>query len=286
MTDLKWMYHASAMGPSYDAIFEPLARLFGAVVLHDNKLSAPGLERRGGMVWLADGAIEIGEPLGPTSDVHRFIERFGGGMHSIAVQVEDVGASLERVASLGVRVASRVRDNVAFTRPGDTAGILLEWRSGWAADDPRWGAALPPSPVTPVVQPRRVAFAGVVCPDPTAVAQRLAEVVGTTWTAVPATDPGRPEAVVDLRDCVIACFRMPPTDESVRIWGAHYERTRCHALGLQVDDISRASFALRTAGVTAHYRTGDGWLVLTGGGLTFPVVLVEELLPGDARAPV
>jgi hypothetical protein len=285
MGDLKWMYHATAMGPSYDAIFEPLSRLFGARVLHDNELSTPGLERRGGMVWVADGSIEIGEPLGPTSALHRFIDRFGGGMHSIAVQVEDVGASLERIAALGVGVASRVRDNLAFTRPADTAGVLLEWRSGRAADDPRWGVPLPPAPAAPVVQPRRVAFAGVVCPDPAAVAERLAEVIGTTWFALPPTDASQAEAIVDLRDCVVACYRISSPEESVRIWGNRYERTRCHALGLQVDDLSGAEAALSAVGVPVHHRTFDGSLILTGGGLTFPIVVVEKLLPGDPRQP-
>lgn len=277
------MYHATAMGPSYDAILEPLSRLFGARVLHDNELSAPGLERRGGMVWVADGAIEIGEPLGPTSELHRFIERFGGGMHSIAVQVDDVGASLERVAALGVRVANRVRDDVAFTRPGDTAGVLLEWRSGPAADDPRWGAALPAVSVAPVVAPRRIAFAGVVCPDPGAVAARLAEVIDTSWTSLSAADGAQPEAVVDLRDCVIACYRTRPVDQGIQIWGADHQRTRCHALGLQVDDLDVAEARLRAEGVVVRHRARDGSLVLAGGGLTFPVVLVDRLLPDDPR---
>ncbi|MDI1288458.1 MAG: hypothetical protein PSX37_00715 [bacterium] len=280
---LKWMYHATAMGRSYDAIFEPLERLFGARVLHDNELSAPGLERRGGMVWLADGSVEIGEPLGPTSELNRFVERFGGGMHSIALQVDDVGDTLERVAALGVRVAARIRDNLAFTRPADTAGILLEWRSGWAADDPRWGSELPPQSSPPVVEPRRIAFAGVVNPDPLSTAARLAEVIGTTWDTQQSDEPGLPEATVNLRDCLVACYRLPTPTQAADVWGMPLYRPRCHALGLQVDDLDAAAAALRATGAQVQHRNSDGTLVITGGGLTFPVVLVRELLPSDPR---
>jgi methylmalonyl-CoA/ethylmalonyl-CoA epimerase len=283
MSGLKWMYHATAMGPSYDAIFEPLERLFGARVLHDNELTAPGLERRGGMVWLADGSIEIGEPIGPSSELRRFIERFGGGMHSIAVQVEDLDESLDRAAARGVRVAARVRPDLAFTRPADTAGILIEWRSGWAADDPRWGARLPPAVGSPAVTPLRLAFAGVVAPDPVATAARLAEVIGTNWSALPACGLGSPEAVVDLRDCLIACYRMPPPPESTLLWGLSIDRPRCHAIGLQVDDPSGATAALEATGVRVLHRNPDGSRVLGGGGLAFPIVLVDELLIGDPR---
>ena len=97
MTDgVRWMFHATAMGPSYDAIIDPLARLFGCRVLHDNEVSTPGVERRGGMTWIADNSIEIGQPLGESSPVRRFLERFGGGMHSVAVQVADLDVALER----------------------------------------------------------------------------------------------------------------------------------------------------------------------------------------------
>ena len=76
MSGIEWMFHATAMGPSYDAILDPLARLFGCRVLHDNEVPTRGVERRGGMTWIADNSIEIGQPLGDASPVHRFVERF------------------------------------------------------------------------------------------------------------------------------------------------------------------------------------------------------------------
>ena len=48
--------------------------------------------------------------------------RFGGGMHSVAVQVADLAATLDRLEPLGVEVASRIGPEIVFTRPGRDRG--------------------------------------------------------------------------------------------------------------------------------------------------------------------
>jgi hypothetical protein len=282
---VRWMFHATAMGASYDAIFDPLARLFGCRVLHDNEVPTPGIERRGGMTWIADNSIEIGQPLTSSSPVQRFVDRFGGGMHSIAVQVEDLGAALARAEGVGVRVASRIDWGLAFTRPGDTAGLLVEWYSKRQDDDPRWGAPEPAFATAPVVRPTRVAFVGAIVDDPASAASHLGEVFDTDVSILAVDGPTSvPRATVALGDCVLALYPIPPSaQESERIWGGVYERARCLALGLTVDDLAAAEQALAGAGVRVRDRVGDGSLVLDPTTLPFPVVLTESLLPGDPR---
>jgi methylmalonyl-CoA/ethylmalonyl-CoA epimerase len=279
------MFHATAMGASYDAILDPLARLFGCRVLHDNEVPTPGVERRGGMTWIADNSIEIGQPLGDASPVHRFVERFGGGMHSVAVQVDDLDAALARAEEAGVSVATRVDDGLAFTRPGDTAGLLVEWFSRRQPDDPRWGAPEPPFTQPPVIAPRRVAFVGAIVDDPVAVAWHLGEVFDTEATVLSVDGPASlPRAAVALGDCSLALYPIPSNaSESVHVWGRVYDRARCLALGLEVDDREDAERALLDAGVGVHCRGSDGAAVLDPAALPFPVVLTDRLLPGDPR---
>ena len=74
---IRWMFHATAMAASYDDVLDPLRTLFGCRVMHDNEALTPGIERRGGMTWIGDNSIEIGEPLGATPPVRRFLDRFG-----------------------------------------------------------------------------------------------------------------------------------------------------------------------------------------------------------------
>ena len=75
----------------------------------------------------------------------------------------------------------------------------------------------------------------------------------------------------------------PSAQESERIWGGVYERARCLALGLTVDDLGAAEQALAGVDVGVHQRVDDGSVVLDPTPLPFPVVLTEALLPGDPR---
>ena len=62
-----------------------------------------------------------------------------------------------------------------------------------------------------------------------------------------------------------------------------YDRARCLALGLVVDDLAAAERALGDAGVGIHHRVNDGSVVLDPRGLPFPILLTDHLLPGDPR---
>jgi hypothetical protein len=254
-------------------------------VLHRQQLDEP-VGRDGGMTWIGDNSIEIGAPYGEGSSVATFVERLGGGMHSVAVQVPDVAATLARLEPLGVEVASRVSDEIVFTRSAGTAGLVLEWASHMQDDDPRWGARVPPFVAEPLVNVERMAFVGAIVRDPGRDGERLAEVLDTELvTYQPGDAPDVAQCALDLGDCLLALYPMPPDAATSRaVWGGVYERPRCLALGLTVVDQGVAERALDAAGVPVHHRAGDGRAVLVD-GLPFPVVLTDQLLAGDPRTP-
>jgi hypothetical protein len=284
MSDVRWMFHATAFGPDYDELFGSLERLFGCRVLHRQQLEEP-VGRDGGMTWIGDNSIEIGSPYGEGSSVASFVERFGGGMHSVAVQVDDLPTTLDRIEALGVEVAVRLADDLAFTRPGGTAGIVFEWGSHLQDDDPRFGAPVPPFVVEPVVNVERMAFVSALVRDPVNDGERLAAVLDTdlvTYEHGDAVDVAH--CALDLGDCMLALHPIPPDPESsVAVWGGVHDRPRCIALGLTVPDQGLAERALAAAGAPVHHRAGDGRAVLVE-GLPFPVVLTDQLLSGDPRA--
>jgi methylmalonyl-CoA/ethylmalonyl-CoA epimerase len=285
MGDVRWMFHATAMGGDYDAILGPLQHLFGARVLHRQQLEEP-VGRDGGMTWIGDNSIEIGAPYGDGSSVAQFVERLGGGMHSVAVQVDDLAATLERIEPLGVEVAARIGPDIVFTRPAATAGLVLEWASHVQDDDPRWRAPLPPYVEPPVVAVDRMAFVGALVRDPATDARRLAAVLDTAMVEYgDGTTLGAdvPHAALDLGDCMLALYPIPPDeDASLAVWGGRHSRPRCLVLALSVVDQRVAERALATEGVVVHHRDADDRAVLVD-GLPFPVVLTENLLPGDPR---
>jgi catechol 2,3-dioxygenase-like lactoylglutathione lyase family enzyme len=259
VSDVRWMFHATAMAAEYDGIFDPLARLFGCRVLHRQQLPEP-VGRDGGMTWIGDNSIEIGAPFGEGSSVATFVERLGGGMHSVAVQVADLDATLARLEPLGVEVSSRISPEIVFTRPAATAGLVFEWASHVQDDDPRWGAPVPPFVEDPVVEVEHVAFVGAIVRDPARDGERLAEVLDTRLVTY-AHDTGADvvHRALDLGDCMLALYPIPPDQATSRaIWGEAYERPRCLALGLTVPDQDVAERLLEAAGVPVHHRAGDG----------------------------
>ncbi len=284
MGDVRWMFHATAMGGDYEAMLGPLAHLFGARVLHRQQMAAP-VWRDGGMVWIGDNAIEIGAPYGGDSPVRAFVDRFGGGMHSVAVQVADMAATVRRLEPLGVEVATWIGPDIVFTRPGGTAGLLLEWGSHVQEDDPRFGAAPLPFTEPPVIAVDRMAFVGAVVADPVLDGRRLAAVLDTDLVDYGVDrGPDVPRTALDLGDCMLALYPLPPDEgTSLAIWGGRHARPRCVALALSVVDERVAERALAAEGVEVHHRDADDRAVLVD-GVPFPVILTETLLPGDPRA--
>jgi hypothetical protein len=198
--------------------------------------------------------------------------------------VPDLAATLRRLEPLGVEVSARIGPEIVFTRPGATAGIVLEWASHVQDDDPRWDAPVPPFVVEPLVNVERMAFVAALVRDPPRDAARLAEVLDTNLvTYGPGDAADVPHYALDLGDCLLALYPVPSHDStSQQVWGGSYDRPRCIALALLVDDLDHAEEVLADAGVGVHHRTATGHLILVE-GLPFPVVLTDRLLDGDPR---
>jgi hypothetical protein len=281
---VRWLFHSTAMVADYDLAVRNLATLIGLTVLEYSESTEPGIGRRGGMAWAGDNAVEIGQPLGEGAAA-QFVERFGGGMHSIALQVENLEATMAHLQQEQVHIAARPLREMCFSDPRDTGGIFFQWSSFELPVDPRFGASPPdPPPAALVLAPAtHHAFVGALVDDPLAWAGRFAALLGTAVTFVHGdAAPGHPMAGVSLGDCTLALFPLPGEDGRT-LWGRTYERPRTHLLALQVDDLGEATDALHRAGITI-VRWEGGLVVLdpaaTGG---VQVALTGTLLPGDPR---
>ena len=84
------------------------------------------------MLPLGESRVELLEPTSDDSPISKFLEKRGGGVHHIAVEVEDIKASLAKLKEQGMRLIDeepRVgAENclVAFVHPSSTHGVLLE----------------------------------------------------------------------------------------------------------------------------------------------------------------
>jgi methylmalonyl-CoA/ethylmalonyl-CoA epimerase len=78
------------------------------------------------------GRIELIEPTSADTPVGRFLGRRGPGLHHIAYRVEDIDATLDRLADAGIELIDRHArpgahgSRVAFLHPRSTGGVLIE----------------------------------------------------------------------------------------------------------------------------------------------------------------
>jgi methylmalonyl-CoA epimerase len=84
------------------------------------------------MLPIGESRIELLEPISDDSPISKFLEKRGGGIHHIAVEVEDIEASLARLKEKGMRLIDETPRFgaegclVAFVHPASTNGVLLE----------------------------------------------------------------------------------------------------------------------------------------------------------------
>lgn len=84
------------------------------------------------MLAIGDTHLELLEPLTPDSVVGKFLAKRGPGIHHLAVEVEDIHASLLALKGKGARLIDekpRLGARgclVAFIHPAATNGVLLE----------------------------------------------------------------------------------------------------------------------------------------------------------------
>jgi len=84
------------------------------------------------MLPLGESRIELLEPTSEDSPISKFLDKRGGGIHHIAVEVDDIRAALSKLKTQGIRLideSPRIGAEgclVAFVHPGSTGGVLLE----------------------------------------------------------------------------------------------------------------------------------------------------------------
>lgn len=84
------------------------------------------------MLPIGESRIELLEPTSEDSPISKFLEKRGGGIHHIAVEVEDIEAALAKLKARGMRLIDaepRIGAEgclVAFVHPSSANGVLLE----------------------------------------------------------------------------------------------------------------------------------------------------------------
>ena len=86
------------------------------------------------------GTIELLEPRGDDSFLHRFLASRGEGLHHVTVKVRDLPRWADRLRAAGLRVVGENYDNPQwrelFVHPKSGHGVLLQFAETLPSEDP------------------------------------------------------------------------------------------------------------------------------------------------------
>ena len=124
------IHHLGVAVEDLDAALATYERLFGAEVEHSATVEEQGV--RAASLRIGTGRVELLEPLGEDTPVGRFLAKRGPGMHHVAYEVSDLGATLVELARAGADLideqprAGLFGLEVAFIHPDSVHGVLVE----------------------------------------------------------------------------------------------------------------------------------------------------------------
>jgi methylmalonyl-CoA/ethylmalonyl-CoA epimerase len=124
------IHHLGVAVEDLDAAVATYERLFGAEIEHRATVEEQGV--RAASLKIGAGRVELLEPLGEDTPVGRFLASRGPGMHHVAYEVSDLGATLAELADAGANlIDDRPRPGlfgleVAFVHPDSVHGVLSE----------------------------------------------------------------------------------------------------------------------------------------------------------------
>lgn len=84
------------------------------------------------LLGVGEGHVELLAPLGPDTPVGKYLAKRGAGLHHVAYAVDDIDATLERLAAAGIElIDAKARvgiggSRVAFLQPRSTGRVLTE----------------------------------------------------------------------------------------------------------------------------------------------------------------
>ena len=131
---LRGIHHVGVAVTDLDEAIATYERLFGATVEHRDALAEQGVEAAALLV--GDGRVELLEPTGEDTPVGRFLARRGPGMHHVALETDDVAATLRELSEAGAQLIDAAPRRglygleVAFVHPDAVHGVLTEVVSG------------------------------------------------------------------------------------------------------------------------------------------------------------
>ena len=122
--------HVGVAVEDIDAALPLYRDALGLALTHRETVEELGVDAA--LLDVGDGHVELLAPLGPETNVGKFLANRGPGLHHVAYAVDDIEQALDALRGAGLRlIDERARrgirnSRVAFVHPSATGGVLTE----------------------------------------------------------------------------------------------------------------------------------------------------------------
>jgi methylmalonyl-CoA epimerase len=127
---VRGIHHLGVAVADLDEAISTYERLFGARLEGRDELSEQGV--RAASLFVGDSRVELVSPSGEDTHVGRFLARRGPGMHHVALETDDIDATIRRLVGEGAQMIDETPRRglfgleVAFVHPSAVHGVLTE----------------------------------------------------------------------------------------------------------------------------------------------------------------
>lgn len=127
---VRGIHHLGVAVADLDEAISTYERLFGARLEGRDELSEQGVSAAS--LFVGDSRVELVAPTGEDTHVGRFLVRRGPGMHHVALETDDIEATLRRLVGEGAQLIDETPRRglfgleVAFVHPTAVHGVLTE----------------------------------------------------------------------------------------------------------------------------------------------------------------
>jgi len=130
MIMIKKFDHVAMVVKDTEKTVRLLSNLFGFEAVESRANPEGGFKST--LISQSDVTLELIEPTGPQGPIQSFVEKRGGGLHHVSIQVTDLDEEMTRLRSRGAQFVSnepvQVTEDtrVVFIHPKSTDGLMVE----------------------------------------------------------------------------------------------------------------------------------------------------------------
>jgi methylmalonyl-CoA/ethylmalonyl-CoA epimerase len=127
---VKKIQHIAIAVPNLDEAVRIYRDILGLEYIGEETIS--GQKVRAAFFRVGDTRIELLEPASPDSPIRAFIEKRGGGLHHIALEVEDIRSAIQTLQERGADMLASAPEKgahgglIAFAHPKSFSNVLVE----------------------------------------------------------------------------------------------------------------------------------------------------------------